>query len=87
MTIHLVIKQAAAAPSAASSSATSTAAPTTGSTTSTTSTAAPAPPPDVSQSPFGLGGFGGIPGSDFIDILTKCQSSNQSVQLNIRNAL
>jgi len=62
MTIHLVIKQAAAAPSAASSSATSTAAPTTGSTTSTTSTAAPAPPPDVSQSPFGLGGFGGIPG-------------------------
>ena len=87
MTIHLVIKQAAAAPSAASSSATSTAAPTTGSTTSTTSTAAPAPPPDVSQSPFGLGGFGGIPGRDFIDIFTKCQSSIQSVQLNIGNAL
>merc|ERR1719414_2937083 len=62
MTIHLVIKQAAAAPSAASSSATSTAAPTTGSTTSTTTPAAPAPAPDVGASPFGLGGFGGIPG-------------------------
>merc|ERR1719414_1662506 len=62
MTIHLVIKQAAAAPSAASSSATSTAAPTTGSTTSTTTPAAPAPAPDVGTSPFGLGGFGGIPG-------------------------
>jgi len=62
MTIHLVIKQAAAAPSSGSSAATSTAAPTAGSTTSSTTTAAPAPPPDVSQSPFGLGGFGGIPG-------------------------
>merc|ERR1719244_1423651 len=61
MTIHLVIKQAAAAPSSGSSAATSTAAPTAGSTTSSTTTAAPAPPPDVSQSPFGLGGFGGIP--------------------------
>jgi len=62
MTIHLVIKQAAAAPSSGSSAAASTAAPTAGSTTSSTTTAAPAPPPDVSQSPFGLGGFGGIPG-------------------------
>jgi len=62
MTIHLVIKQAAAAPSSGSSAATSTAAPTAGSTTSSTTTAAPAPPPDVSQSPFGLGGAGGIPG-------------------------
>jgi len=64
MTIHLVIKQGGAASAASSSSSSSTpattAAASSGSATTTTST--PAPPPDVNASPFGLGGFGGIPG-------------------------
>merc|ERR1712215_197103 len=62
MTVHLVIKQSGSAaaspsPAAASPAPTPAAQPTT--------TAAPAPgtaPPDISQSPFGMGGFGGIPG-------------------------
>jgi len=65
MTIHLVIKQGGAAPSGgASSSASSAATATTTAAagTTTTTTAAPAPAPDVGASPFGLGGFGGIPG-------------------------
>merc|ERR1719445_1754313 len=64
MTIHLVIKQGGAASAASSSSSSSTpattAAASSGAATTTTST--PAPPPDVNASPFGLGGFGGIPG-------------------------
>merc|ERR1711970_1275820 len=62
MTVHLVIKQsgsAAASPSPAAASPAPT--PAAQPTTST----APAPgtdPPDISQSPFGMGGFGGIPG-------------------------
>jgi len=53
MTVHLVIKQggAAAAAPAAPSPTPAPAPPTSG-----------APPPDPAQSPFGLGGFGGIPG-------------------------
>merc|ERR1712012_897016 len=50
MTIHLVIKQGGAASSAAAASS-ATASP----------TAAP-PQADIGASPFGLGGFGGIPG-------------------------
>lgn len=67
MTIHLVIKQGGAASSAAgSSSSATTPAPAAGSTPSPTTTSstpntAP-PPPNVGQSPFGLGGFGGIAG-------------------------
>jgi len=63
MTVHLVIKQsgsAAASPSPAPASPAP--APTA---QAASSTAAPAPgtaPPDISQSPFGMGGFGGIPG-------------------------
>ena len=62
MTVHLVIKQcgsAAASPSpAAASPAPTPAAQPTTSTASNPGTT----PPDISQSPFGLGGFGGIPG-------------------------
>jgi len=56
MTVHLVIKQggAAAAAPAAPSPTPAPAPPTSGNTG--------APPPDPAQSPFGLGGFGGIPG-------------------------
>jgi len=61
MTVHLVIKQsgsASASPSPApASSASNTASQSTPSTNSSGSA-----PPDISQSPFGLGGFGGIPG-------------------------
>ena len=56
MTVHLVIKQSAAPTSPA---AASTGGP---SVTSTATPAAAAPPPDIGQSPFGLSGFGGIPG-------------------------
>ena len=65
MTIHLVIKQGGAAPSGGASSSVSSAATATTTAaagTTTTTTAAPAPAPDVGASPFGLGGFGGIPG-------------------------
>merc|ERR1712106_330489 len=63
MTVHLVIKQSGSAaaspsPAPASPAPAPTAQP-------ASSTAAPAPgtaPPDISQSPFGMGGFGGIPG-------------------------
>jgi len=58
MTVHLVIKQGGAAtpsPSAAATPAPATPATTSASSSSTT-------PPDTSQSPFGLGGFGGIAG-------------------------
>jgi len=56
MTVHLVIKQggAAPAPAAAPSPTPAPAPPTSGN--------SGAPPPDPAQSPFGLGGFGGIPG-------------------------
>jgi len=63
MTVHLVIKQsgsAAASPSPAPASPAQAPA-----SQPASSTAAPAPgtaPPDISQSPFGMGGFGGIPG-------------------------
>merc|ERR1711923_454424 len=62
MTVHLVIKQSGSAaaspsPAAASPAPTPAAQPTT-STASNPGTT----PPDISQSPFGLGGFGGIPG-------------------------
>jgi len=74
MTIHLVIKQGGAATSGPGSSGASASAapasttPAAGSTPSSTTpsssspnSAAP-PPPNVGQSPFGLGGFGGIAG-------------------------
>jgi len=72
MTIHLVIKQGGAATSGPGSSGASAAPastpPAAGSTPSSTTpsssspnSAAP-PPPNVGQSPFGLGGFGGIAG-------------------------
>merc|ERR1712055_712586 len=63
MTVHLVIKQSgstAASPSPAPASPAQAPA-----SQPASSTAAPAPgtaPPDISQSPFGMGGFGGIPG-------------------------
>jgi len=61
MTVHLVIKQ---------SPATTTPAPAAAAATSSSSIPSPqpaaptaaAPPPDINASPFGLGGFGGIPG-------------------------
>jgi len=68
MTIHLVIKQGGPTSSAAgSSSASSTTTSAAGSTpsattTSSSSTSSAPPPPNVGQSPFGLGGFGGIAG-------------------------
>jgi len=70
MTIHLVIKQGGAASTAPGSSGASAAASTTtaaGSPPSSTTTSASPPnsappPPNVGQSPFGLGGFGGIAG-------------------------
>jgi len=65
MTVHLVIKQSgstAASPSPAPASP----APAATSTAQPTSTAAPpsigSAPPDINQSPYGLGGFGGIAG-------------------------
>jgi len=64
MTIHLVIKQGGAASSSGAGTASSSASTATSTTTTTTagSTPSPAPAPDVAASPFGLGGFGGIPG-------------------------
>lgn len=71
MTIHLVIKQGGAASTASGSSGASASAATTttaaGSSPSSTTTSSSAPnsappPPNVGQSPFGLGGFGGIAG-------------------------
>merc|ERR1719237_1310799 len=56
MTVHLVIKQGGAA-SAAPAAPSPTPAP-----APPTSGISGAPPPDPAQSPFGLGGFGGIPG-------------------------
>ena len=64
MTIHLVIKHGGAAPSGGASSSAASAATTTTTAGSTATPApAPAPAPDVGASPFGLGGFGGIPGA------------------------
>ena len=63
MTIHLVIKQGGAAPSGGASSSAASAATTTTSGSTATPAPAPAPAPDVGASPFGLGGFGGIPGA------------------------
>merc|ERR1719244_2509135 len=63
MTVHLVIKQSPATTSSAPAS--TAAAASTSSTTTSTSTptaSSAAPPPDINASPFGLGGFGGIPG-------------------------
>ena len=62
MTIHLVIKQAASAGAASSSSSPAASTPTTTSSTPSSTPAPPPPAPDVSQSPFGISGFGGIPG-------------------------
>jgi len=71
MTIHLVIKQGGAAtasgssgaPAAAASTTTAAAGASPSSTTTTSSSPNSAPPPpNVGQSPFGLGGFGGIAG-------------------------
>ena len=64
MTVHLVIKQSVAGASSGGSAASSAASPPPTSTaTSSASAAAPAPlPADIGASPFGLGGFGGIPG-------------------------
>jgi len=65
MTVHLVIKQSgstSASPSPAPASPAAAPAP---SALPATSTGTPSPgtaPPDIAQSPFGLGGFGGIPG-------------------------
>ena len=62
MTVHLVIKQSAGA--AGSSPAAAAASPPP---SSSGAAASPPPPPqaapaDIGASPFGLGGFGGIPG-------------------------
>merc|ERR1719481_1570181 len=75
MTVHLVIKQSGPAPGSGTSgaarpasSATSPAAPSQASPSPapTSSSTQPPPqqqaPPDIGASPFGLGGFGGIPG-------------------------
>jgi len=56
MTVHLVIKQSTAPTSPAAASTGGPAV------TGTATPAAAAPPPDIGQSPFGLSGFGGIPG-------------------------
>eukprot|EP00090_Calanus_glacialis_P042277 TRINITY_DN75037_c0_g1_i1.p1 TRINITY_DN75037_c0_g1~~TRINITY_DN75037_c0_g1_i1.p1 ORF type:complete len:575 (+),score=229.48 TRINITY_DN75037_c0_g1_i1:163-1887(+) len=63
MTVHLVIKQSGSA-SASPSPAPASPAPAPAA-QAASSTAAPLPgtaPPDISQSPFGMAGFGGIPG-------------------------
>jgi len=62
MTVHLVIKQSG---SASASPSPAPASPAPAPAAQPASTAAPASgtaPPDISQSPFGMGGFGGIPG-------------------------
>jgi ubiquilin len=62
--VHLVIKQSSGSASASPSPAPASPAPAPAA-QAASSTAAPAPgtaPPDISQSPFGMGGFGGIPG-------------------------
>jgi len=62
MTVHLVIKQSG---SASASPSPAPASPAPAPAAQPASSAAPAPgtaPPDISQSPFGMGGFGGIPG-------------------------
>merc|ERR1712012_433411 len=61
MTIHLVIKQGGAASSAAAASSATPSTTTASSSSTATPTAAP-PQADIGASPFGLGGFGGIPG-------------------------
>merc|ERR1712142_302386 len=64
MTVHLVIKQSGSAAASPSPAPASPAQQPPASQTAS-SNAAPAPgtaPPDISQSPFGMGGFGGIPG-------------------------
>jgi len=64
MTVHLVIKQSGSAAASPSPAPASPAQQPPASQTASTN-AAPAPgtaPPDISQSPFGMGGFGGIPG-------------------------
>lgn len=64
MTVHLVIKQSSGSASASPSPAPASPAPAPAA-QAASSTAAPVPgtaPPDISQSPFGMGGFGGIPG-------------------------
>lgn len=63
MTIHLVIKQGGAASSAAAASSATPSTTTASSSSTATPTAAP-PQADIGASPFGLGGFGGIPGKD-----------------------
>ena len=74
MTIHLVIKQGGAASGSGSAPSPAPATSAGGPPPATSPGPAPAPPPaDVSQSPFGLGGFGGIPGEIFNCIL-KCSA-------------
>ena len=94
MTVHLVIKQggaAAAPPAAAAPSPTPAAAPPARFTILTFGTFfltdydhSGAPPPDPAQSPFGLGGFGGIPGMGNlggITSLTVCNVFINSLRL------
>jgi ubiquilin len=59
MTVHLVIKQSAAAAAGGGSSGAATSPP-----PAAAPAAAPVPPApaDIGASPFGIGGFGGIPG-------------------------
>jgi len=61
MTVHLVIKQSGSASASPSPAPTSSASTTASQSTPSTNPSGSAPP-DISQSPFGLGGFGGIPG-------------------------
>lgn len=63
MTVHLVIKQAAGSSAASPAPSVSPAPqPTPGPGIGALPPAATAPAPDIAASPFGLGGFGGIPG-------------------------
>jgi ubiquilin len=63
MTVHLVIKQSAAGTSAGGAAAAAASPPASPATAPTaTPAASSASPADIGASPFGLGGFGGIPG-------------------------
>jgi len=63
MTVHLVIKQQSGSASASPSPAPASPAPVpAATTTSSTATPTTGAAPNIAQSPFGLGGFGGIPG-------------------------
>jgi len=62
MTVHLVIKQSGSSASASPAPSVSPAPQPAAAAAAPPAAAAAAPPPDISASPFGLGGFGGIPG-------------------------